>query len=59
MMVRPLGGRHLAAFLAILGGEHLDVAEQLEPHLQHVDAVVVVLDVEQFDHDSGPPPCRV
>jgi hypothetical protein len=48
-----------SAFLAILGGEHLDVAEQLEPHLQHVDAVVDVFDVEQFDHDSGPPPYRV
>src|SRR5262249_35802651 len=43
--VRPLGSRHLAALLAVLRRQHLEIAEQLEPHLEHVDVVVVVFDV--------------
>src|SRR5262245_58408144 len=51
--VRPLGGGHLAPLLAVLGGEHLELLEQLEPHLEHVDVVVVVFDLENLDHDAA------
>src|SRR5215831_13633038 len=51
--VRPLGSRHLAALLAVLCRQHLEIAEQLEPHLEHVDVVVVVFDVKHFGHDAG------
>src|SRR5262245_21807557 len=51
--VRPLGGGHLATLLAVLGSEHLELVEQLEPHLEHVDVVVVVFDVEDLDHDAA------
>src|SRR5262249_48937566 len=52
--VRPLGGGHLASLLAVLGGEHLELVGELEPHLEHVDVVVVVFDVENLDHDAAP-----
>src|SRR6516225_9956318 len=51
--VRPLGSGHLASFLAVLRRQHLEIAEQLEPHLEHEDVVVVVFDVEQFGHDAA------
>src|SRR6516162_1270280 len=51
--VRPLGSGHLAALLAILRRQHLEIAEQLEPHLEHEDIVVVVFDVKQFGHDAA------
>src|SRR5262249_42616008 len=51
--VWPLGSGHLAALLAILGRNHLEIAEQLEPHLEHEDIVVVVFDVKQFGHDAA------
>src|SRR6516225_12120341 len=37
--VWPLDSGHLASFLAILRREHLEIAEQLEPHLEHEDIV--------------------
>src|SRR5262249_56398691 len=49
----PLGSGHLAALLAILRRQHLEIAEQLEPHLAHEDVVVVVFDVKQFGHDAA------
>src|SRR5262245_55937172 len=51
--VRPLGGGHLAALLAILGGEHLELVGELEPHLEHVDVVVVVFDVENVVYEAA------
>src|SRR6516162_7260867 len=51
--IRPLGRGHLAALLAILRRQHLEIAEQLEPHLEHEDVVVVVLDVKHFGHDAA------
>src|SRR6516162_7577152 len=50
--IRPLGRGHLAALLAILRRQHLEIAEQLEPHLEHED-VVVVFDVKHFGHDAA------
>src|SRR5262249_23447444 len=51
--VRALGSGHLAALLAILRRQHLEIAEQLEPHLEHEDVVVVVFDVKNFGHDDA------
>src|SRR5262245_39718150 len=51
--IGALGSGHLAAFLAILRREHLEIAEQLEPHLEHEDVVVVVFDVKHFGHDAA------
>src|SRR5262245_34090140 len=48
-----LGCGHLAALLAILRRQHLEIAEQLEPHLEHEDIVVVVFDVKHFGHDAA------
>src|SRR5260370_37835190 len=48
-----LGARHGAALLAILRRQHLEIAEQLEPHLEHIDVVVVVFDVKHFGHDAA------
>src|SRR5215472_9783765 len=44
---------HLAALLAILRRQHLEIAEQLEPHFEHEDVVVVVFDVKYFGHDAA------
>src|SRR3989440_2547299 len=54
--VRLLGSRHLAPLLAILRRQNLEIAEQLEPHLEHIDVVVVVFDVKHFGHDAAPIP---
>src|SRR5262249_13595961 len=51
--IRPLGRGHLAAPLAILRRQHLEIAEQLEPHLEHEDVVVIVFDVKHFGHDAA------
>src|SRR5215469_5986095 len=51
--VWPLGNGHLASLLAILGRQHLEIAEQLEPHLEHEDVVVVVFHVKHFGHDAA------
>src|SRR5260370_28365684 len=45
--------RHCAALPAVLGRKHLELAEQLEPHLEHEDVVVVVFDVKHFSHDAA------
>src|SRR5258708_36468621 len=45
--------RNGAAFLATLRRQHLEIAEQLEPHLEHIDVVVVVFDVKHFGHDAA------
>src|SRR6266487_786210 len=51
--VRALAQRHRAALLAVLRRHNLEIAQQLEPHLEHIDVVVVVLDVEHFGHDAA------
>src|SRR5262245_23949503 len=51
--IRLLNCSHLAALFAILRRQHLEVAEQLEPHLEHVDVVVVVFDIENLGHDAA------
>src|SRR5262249_18311872 len=51
--LRLLARRHLAALLAVLGGENLELVEQFEAHLEHIDIVVVVFDVKDLDHDAA------
>src|SRR6266498_3073181 len=51
--IGALAERHCAALLAILRRQHLEIAEQLEPHLEHEDVVVVVFDVKHFGHDAA------
>src|SRR6516225_9469447 len=51
--VGALAQRHGAALLAILCRHNLEIAQQLESHLEHIDVVVVVLDVEYFGHDAA------
>src|SRR6516225_1400121 len=53
--IRPLGRRHLAPFLAVLGGKNLEIPKQLKPHFEHIDVVVVVFDIKHFDHDADTP----
>src|SRR5262249_33952184 len=43
----------VVAFLPILRRQHLEIAEQLEPHHEHEDVVVIVLDVKHFGHDAA------
>src|SRR5262245_3947246 len=45
--------RHRAAPLAVLRRQHLEIAEQLESHLEHEDVVVVVFHVKYFGHDAA------
>src|SRR6516164_2878029 len=56
--IRALADRHCATLLAILRRQHLEIAEQLEPHLEHIDVVVVVFDVKHFGHDAASIPLR-
>ena len=54
--IRMISGRslsHYAALLAILRRQHLEIAEKLEPHLEHEDVVVVVFDIKHFGHDAA------
>src|SRR5262245_64707011 len=51
--IRALANRHCAALLAILRRQHLEIAEKLEPHLEHEDVVVVVFHVKHFGHDAA------
>src|ERR1700751_4553120 len=51
--VGALAQRHRTALLAIWRRHNVEIAQQLEPHLEHVDVVVVVLDVEYFGHDAA------
>src|SRR5262245_61030049 len=51
--VRPIGRCALATLLAVFCPQDLEIAEQLEPHLEHVEVVVVVFDVENLDHDAA------
>src|SRR5437899_11387101 len=48
--VRVFGQGQLAALLAVLRRENLEVAKQLKPRLEHVEIVAVVFDVEHFRH---------
>src|SRR5262245_49797316 len=51
--IRLLRCGHLAALFAVLRRQHLEVAEQLEPHLEHVDVVIIVFDIENLGHDAA------
>src|SRR5262249_43732964 len=51
--VRAPAPRHRTALLAVWRRHNLEVAQQLEPHLEHIDVVVVILDVEHFGHDAA------
>src|SRR6266567_1714958 len=51
--IGALADRHCAALLAVLRRHHLEIAEQLEPHLEHEDVVVVVFNVKHFGHDAA------
>src|SRR5262245_45683168 len=51
--IRAFANRHRAALLAVLGRQHLEIAKQLKPHLEHEDVVVVVFDVKYFGHDAA------
>src|SRR5262249_47907384 len=48
-----LGKRHAAPLPPVLRHPAPVTVQQLEPHLEHVDVVVVVLDVEHFGHDAA------
>jgi hypothetical protein len=45
-----------AADVPGVGRENLEIADPLKPHLEHVEVVVVVFDVEHFGHDADPIP---
>src|SRR5262249_35298846 len=51
-----LDRRHLAALLAVLRSQQLEIAEQLKPHLEHIDVVLVVFDLKHFGHDADSMP---
>ena len=46
--VRALGHGQLAAPLAVLSRENLEIAAPLKPPLQHIEVIVIVFDVEHF-----------
>jgi hypothetical protein len=46
----------LAALLAVAHRENLEIVDPLKTHLEHVQVVVVVFDVEQFGHDAASAP---
>ena len=50
-MVGPLAKGNLTSLLAVLRCQNLEIAHQLEPHFKHIDVIVVVFDVKNFDHD--------
>jgi hypothetical protein len=50
--VRVLGQGQLAALLAVLSRENLEIADPLKAHLEHVEVVIIVFDVEYFGHDN-------
>jgi hypothetical protein len=52
--VWTLGHGQLAALLAVLRRENLEIADPLKAHLEHVEIVVVVFDVEHFSHVAVP-----
>src|SRR3979409_2469948 len=54
--VRSLTKSHLAALLTVLRRQNLEIAQQLKPHFEHVDVVLVVFDVKHFDHDAASAP---
>ncbi len=51
--VRLVLERRRAALFAVHRDQHLEFIQQLEPHLEHVDVVVVVFDVEKSGHDTA------
>src|SRR5262249_8651487 len=57
--IRALANRHRAALLPVLRSQHLEIAKQLEPHLEHKHIVVVVFDVKYFGHDAASIPLLI
>src|SRR5215471_4578390 len=51
--IGALANRDCAALLAIFRSQHLEIAKELEPHLEHEDVVVVIFDVKHFGHDAA------
>src|SRR5262245_3579901 len=51
--IRPIGRRALPTLYAFFCCQDLEIAEQLEPHLEHVEVVVFVFDLENLDHDAA------
>src|SRR6516164_9214259 len=49
--VRMLGYSQLAALLAVLRHENLEIADPLKARLEHVEVVVIVFDIQHFSHD--------
>src|SRR5262249_14361782 len=45
--------RHRAALIAVLRSQNFELVKQLESHLEHIDVVLVVLDVEHFVHGAA------
>jgi hypothetical protein len=43
---------HRTALLAVLRPQNREIPKQLEPHFEHVGAVVIVFDVEQEEAAS-------
>src|SRR5262249_8806738 len=50
--VRALGQCQLAALLAVLRSENFEIVDPLKAHLEHIEVVVVVFDIEHFGHDQ-------
>src|SRR4051794_25440091 len=50
--IRPLCQSRVAPLRTILGYDDLELLKQFQTHLQHVDVIVVVLDVQKFGHNA-------
>jgi hypothetical protein len=51
--VRALGHGQFATLLAVLGSKNLEIAKQLKPSLEHVKIVIVVFDIQYFNHSRS------
>ena len=49
-MMYGCGQSQLAALLAVLSRENLKIVDPLKTHLEHVEVVIVVFDIEHFGH---------
>src|SRR5215207_7283594 len=50
----PFRCRYRASLLAILRHQNLKLVSEFESHLEHVDVVVIVFDVQNSNHDTAP-----
>ena len=51
--IRSGPGRHRASFLAILRHQNLELISECEPHLEHVNIVLIVFDIQNSNHDTA------